>query len=285
MRLNINHKTGFRYASRVAASYNEARMTPASTGNQRVWSSRVSIDPAAWSFSYTDYWGTAVTTFEVHERHERLTVQAQAVVETRGDDLAWDTERRVAENDLGWPALQRPWSHRLDVGVPDHRVAYPPAGGVARSGPGSRRSASATGRARHLCPGRRARQLRAGLHQRDQCGGGGVGGRAGGVPGLLPPGHRRAPVHRYPGPVRLGISASGPARRSQRHGDGESHSWVEWWCGSWVAYDPTLRQRMSEQYVRVGHGRDYGDVAPLRGTYSGGASSEMFVTVEMTQLG
>ena len=36
--------------------------------------------------------------------------------------------------------------------------------------------------------------------------------------------------------------------------------------------------------VRVGHGRDYGDVAPLRGTYSGGAS-DMFVTVEMTQLG
>ncbi len=51
-----------------------------------------------------------------------------------------------------------------------------------------------------------------------------------------------------------------------------------------MAYDPTLLHRMSEQYVRVGHGRDYGDVAPLRGTYSGG-SSKMFVTVEMTQLG
>ena len=66
--------------------------------------------------------------------------------------------------------------------------------------------------------------------------------------------------------------------------EGESHSWVEWWCGSWVGYDPTQRQRLSEHYVRVGHGRDYGDVAPLRGTYSGGAS-DMFVTVEMTQLG
>jgi transglutaminase-like putative cysteine protease len=65
---------------------------------------------------------------------------------------------------------------------------------------------------------------------------------------------------------------------------GESHSWVEWWCGSWVAYDPTIGSRISDAYVRVGHGRDYGDVAPLRGTYSGGRS-EMFVTVEMTQLG
>ena len=66
--------------------------------------------------------------------------------------------------------------------------------------------------------------------------------------------------------------------------EGGVHSWVEWWCGSWVGYDPTQRRRLSEHYVRVGHGRDYGDVAPLRGTYSGGAS-EMFVTVEMTQLG
>ncbi|HEX8489054.1 MAG TPA: transglutaminase family protein, partial [Propionibacteriaceae bacterium] len=65
---------------------------------------------------------------------------------------------------------------------------------------------------------------------------------------------------------------------------GESHSWVEFWCGSWVAFDPTAQRRLSERYVRVGHGRDYGDVAPLRGTYSGG-TSDMFVTVEMTQLG
>ena len=65
---------------------------------------------------------------------------------------------------------------------------------------------------------------------------------------------------------------------------GESHSWVEWWCGGWVAYDPTLRRRLTDGYVRVGHGRDYGDVAPLRGTYAGG-SSTMFVTVEMTELG
>ncbi len=47
MRLSIDHKTGFRYASAVASSYNEARMIPASTATQTVWSSRVSIDPAA----------------------------------------------------------------------------------------------------------------------------------------------------------------------------------------------------------------------------------------------
>ena len=59
MRLSIDHQTGFRYAGRVKSSYNEARMTPAATPQQTVWSTRVSIDPAAWSFTYTDYWGTS----------------------------------------------------------------------------------------------------------------------------------------------------------------------------------------------------------------------------------
>ena len=73
MRLSIDHQTGFRYATAVKSSYNEARMTPAETDHQTVWSSRVSIEPAAWSFTYTDYWGTIVTTFELHEPHDRLT--------------------------------------------------------------------------------------------------------------------------------------------------------------------------------------------------------------------
>ena len=106
MRLSIDHQTGFRYSSPVKSSYNEARMTPAASEHQTIWSSRVSIEPAAWSFSYTDYWGTRVTTFELHEPHERLTVHAQAVVDTHGDELAWDVDRRVAPNDLGWPALR-----------------------------------------------------------------------------------------------------------------------------------------------------------------------------------
>ena len=91
MRLSINHKTGFRYASRVKSSYNEARMTPATTEHQTVWTSRVTIEPAAWSFTYSDYWGTVVTTFELHEPHEELTVHAQAVVETRGDEILADS--------------------------------------------------------------------------------------------------------------------------------------------------------------------------------------------------
>ena len=64
---------------------------------------------------------------------------------------------------------------------------------------------------------------------------------------------------------------------------GESHAWVEWFCGAWKAYDPTNLIDIGDRHVTVGRGRDYGDVAPLRGVYAGPYGSKLFVTVEITR--
>jgi len=58
---------------------------------------------------------------------------------------------------------------------------------------------------------------------------------------------------------------------------------VEWFCGSWRGYDPTNLITIGDRHVRVGHGRDYNDVAPLRGVYAGSYDSTLFVTVEITR--
>ncbi|WP_317451927.1 transglutaminase family protein [Microbacterium sp. NIBRBAC000506063] len=65
---------------------------------------------------------------------------------------------------------------------------------------------------------------------------------------------------------------------------GESHAWIEWFDGQWCGYDPTNLLEIGELHVYVGHGRDYSDVAPLRGVYAGPSSSGMFVSVELTRL-
>jgi transglutaminase-like putative cysteine protease len=283
MRLSIDHQTGFRYSSPVKSSYNEARMTPAATEHQTIWSSRLSIEPAAWSFSYTDYWGTRVTTFELHEAHERLTVHAQAVVDTHGDELAWDVERRIAPSDLGWPALR-------DRGVIDKMAEYLTVN--RRTAPPEELRALAAAVADQ--PPRLAglevcRILDERL--RYEKGSTAVTSSAEDV-WSLGRGVCQDYSHVALGALRsIGLPAryvSGYLHPGPRGANatvtGESHSWIEWWCGTWVAYDPTLGRRLTDSYVRVGHGRDYGDVAPLRGTYSGG-SSTMFVTVEMTELG
>ena len=283
MRLNIDHKTGFRYATRVKSSYNEARMTPATTKQQTVWSSRVNIEPAAWSFSYTDYWDTIVTTFEVHEPHERLTVRAQGVVETRGDDLAWDTDRRVAPNDLGWPALRDravldKMTEFLTVDERTQPTEELAALAAATTGQPPRLAAMDVCSLihDHLTYERGSTKVTSTAREVWELGRGvcqdyshvAIGAlRSIGLPARYVSGYL------HPG--------GGEPNKTV---EGESHSWIEWWCGSWVAYDPTQCRRLTDGYVRVGHGRDYGDVAPLRGTYSGGRS-QMFVSVQMTELG
>lgn len=283
MRLSIDHQTGFRYATPVKSSYNEARMTPATTEHQTVWSSRVAVVPQAWSFSYTDYWGSTVTTFEVHDVHERLTVHAQAVVETFGDNTPWDTERQVAESDLGWAALD-------DRAVIDTMTEFlttaarteAPAKLAEKVAPLRQHPPRLAALevcalvADHLTYRRGSTTVNSTAAEVWDKGEGVcqdfshlalAGLRALGIPARYVSGYL------YPD------DASGVNTAVR----GESHSWIEWWCGTWVSYDPTFARRISDRYVRVGHGRDYGDVSPLRGTYAGG-ESEMFVTVELTEL-
>jgi transglutaminase-like putative cysteine protease len=65
---------------------------------------------------------------------------------------------------------------------------------------------------------------------------------------------------------------------------GESHAWVEAWTGGWWAYDPTNDIPVGERHVWVAMGRDYADVTPLKGIYSGDGSSALDVTVIVTRL-
>jgi transglutaminase-like putative cysteine protease len=65
---------------------------------------------------------------------------------------------------------------------------------------------------------------------------------------------------------------------------GQSHAWVEWWCGDWVGYDPTNGVPVGPQHVVVARGRDYDDVAPLKGVYHGSPSTHLGVTVEITRV-
>ena len=66
--------------------------------------------------------------------------------------------------------------------------------------------------------------------------------------------------------------------------DGQSHAWIQAWTGSWWDHDPTNDTSINEQYVTVGVGRDYADVSPLKGIYSGAGATDLDVVVEITRL-
>nr|WP_275296649.1 transglutaminase family protein [Marivita cryptomonadis] len=62
------------------------------------------------------------------------------------------------------------------------------------------------------------------------------------------------------------------------------HAWVRAWCGplqGWIEYDPTNATLVGTDHVVAGYGRDYSDVAPVRGHLrsSGGQSNTQAVDV------
>ena len=70
----------------------------------------------------------------------------------------------------------------------------------------------------------------------------------------------------------------------------QTHAWLEALLSDadgklrWIGFDPTNRARAGEAYVKIGHGRAYQDVAPIRGVYRGPAASELTASVQMTRL-
>ena len=75
-----------------------------------------------------------------------------------------------------------------------------------------------------------------------------------------------------------------PAGQPRLIGADASHAWVAVWCPvhGWVALDPTNDVCVGQDHVTLAWGRDYADVAPLRGVIRGGgmAPPVVGVTVE-----
>lgn len=67
-------------------------------------------------------------------------------------------------------------------------------------------------------------------------------------------------------------------------GASASHAWVSAFCPQlgWIEFDPTNNAIPGTGHVRLASGRDYGDVAPLRGVVQGGGEHQLRVSVRVT---
>lgn len=62
-----------------------------------------------------------------------------------------------------------------------------------------------------------------------------------------------------------------------------SHAWVEAFLpgSGWVGFDPTNGCMVTPAHVKIGYGRDYDDLPPVRGLRRGGGGSSLEVTVRV----
>ncbi|MFC6152285.1 transglutaminase family protein [Nocardioides yefusunii] len=278
MRLRVVHTTGFEYGGKVLASYNQARLTPQTRPGQIVAHHRVEVDPAPWSQVYRDWFGNEVTAFEVLDPHRSMTVRSISTVHTDrraapGPVLSWDEMGRAQSQDRWTEYLAIP---ELVAPAPDLVLA---ARELAMLSP---------------TPGDAAREICRLVHREMEY----VPGSTDATTGARQAWEQRAGVCQDMAHVALGAlrSVGVPARYVSGYlhprkeavvGEtvaGESHAWVEWWDGGWRGYDPTNDLEPGDRWVVAAVGRDYFDVRPLHGVFTGAGTSAMFVEVEVTRL-
>ena len=68
----------------------------------------------------------------------------------------------------------------------------------------------------------------------------------------------------------------------------ETHAWIEALLPAdgepiWVPADPTNRTLGGETHVKIGHGRHYADVPPIKGVFRGSGGAELSASVKMTR--
>ena len=276
-RMRVVHATGYAYKTPVTASYNEARLTPRSDSRQNVIVNRVETAPATRSYRYVDYWGTAVTTFDLHAPHMELEVTSSSVVET---DKPEPRRKGASWDDLHSSAVLDRYNEVL---------------GTARYTPDSKRTDRV---ARQIAKGRDPDQavlatvdwVRSELTYVP----GTTGVHSSGLDALRTGkgvcqdfAHLSLILLRSMGIPSRYVSGYLHPQEDAAIGEaveGESHAWIQAWTGSWWNYDPTNDTEINEQYISVGFGRSYADVAPLKGIYLGQGSSDLDVVVEMTRL-
>ena len=308
MRLDIRYRMHFRYAEAVSESQNEVRMRPRDDACQRVLSYRLTAYPPVQVLQACDYWGTAVDHLGVRTPHTELELEAEASVETAPRPAMTGTPAVEALAERGFR------SERFEFLEPSEHVWWNSGDAVSRRAATAAREAASVPAlvASVVEEVRRSLRYEAGSTEIGVpladllAGGAGVCQdfahlaigmlRCVGVPARYVSGYLFAADEtetvaadgggwRAAGATDAAEGATLRAEDEQPAADaGESHvvsvqthAWIEAAIpgSGWWALDPTNGGGAGERHVVIGHGRDYGDVPPVRGAFMGPGSADV----------
>ncbi len=277
-RLSVVHRTTFHYGSKVSDSVNLLHLEPRTFPYQRTLSALIRVIPATRVRRFTDLFQNITHHFELPNPHNKLEIESRI----RVHNLPLDITAEAANAPMAsyadpsiheriWPFLQDSrrvartpeiWRQSIDLTNDRNTVLEKTKRVMEWIHREFSYEAGATDVNTHL---NEVFGLRQGVCQDfahvmiGMC-------RVVGIPA------RYASGYLYNGPRDTLIGAQA------------SHAWCEVFLpgAGWIGFDPTNDTLADDRYVKVAVGRDYDDVAPVKGTYYGSAHCrmEILVTVE-----
>ncbi len=305
MYYSIRHLTKFLYSNAVSESMMETRMHPRSDQNQRCLTFHLSVSPRCRVFSYRDHLANQIHHFDIPGMHPQLVIVAESLVEVqpaqqipaflapdawadldalveRGDywEMLLPSEFAAPTQALDDLALELDVRRRDDPLMVLHRLNqqiyeyfdYKPKSTKVDS-PIDLALSTKAGVCQDFV------HLGLNLLRRH-----GIAARY--VSWYLFTTGRDDDddVDGSGGP--LGSGGTGAAIESV---EVDTHAWIEALMPraegepGWISIDPTNRGLAGVNHVKIGHGRTYSDIPPVKGVYRGGANAELEATVTMTR--
>ena len=289
-RYHVVHETRYEYESRVAVAQQLLHLTPRDLPWQKRIAHSIDIEPLpSETTEHVDYFGNQVRHAVLDSPHDALTVRAESDV-----TVAPRSRGRVPQGSPPWESVRdrlRAASLAAELEAAEFlfespHIQFSPqlAAFVLRSFPTGRPFLDGVHELNHLIheefafddsatsvstPLSEVLELRRGVCQDF--------------------------AHLMTGSLRvLGLPAryvSGyiltapPPGHVRMVGADASHAWVSVYCpvSGWVDFDPTNDLVVDDEHITLAWGRDFSDVAPMRGVILGGGDQELTVHVTVTQ--
>jgi transglutaminase-like putative cysteine protease len=296
----VRHSTSYEYGLPVNDAYSVACLLPRERTFQEVITANVIATPTPNEFVETrDVFGNRVVQLGVHQVHDAFEIVADSIVDMRVPDLpttkqSWDDVARSARQLLGRPAISvGPYRAATGPSTPTKRPDLLAALAARIFKPGRPIVESVTELSREIfetysfdpmatdwaTPLDTVLEQKAGVCQ-DFAHLATAVMRSVGLPASYVSGY---------------IETEPPPGEVKSIGADASHAWCSVWTGpsedagagtgGWLDLDPTNHQVPPTRHVTVGWGRDYADVAPVRGVVLGPSSNQvMDVAVDVTRL-
>ncbi len=283
MNFAIRYLTKYSYDAEVVDNLNALRVKPAASGRQRCDEFGVRLIPEVRLHRHTDYFGTEVVEFEISRPHRELTIDVRARVSTKPapdpPPATWEALRDPSYREAGGEFLLQT----------DDAPGHPALPELLATTGAAATPLDALLLLSELIPERF--EYRRGATYVDSTIEHVLDIGAGVCQDFVHLGLCLARHHGIAARYVSGYLFTTGRDGEQRSVEVDTHAWLEALLPVpgggepvWVGADPTNRGLTRENHVKIGHGRHYSDVPPIKGVYRGVASSHLQASVTMTHL-